>query len=215
MHAILATTWQAVPASALLVLSAAAALAVAGLVWQRGAAPGARACALLLAAAGEWAAMAALEHAAVDPAAKLAFARLEYLGIVSVAPLWLTFALTYTGRAGWLTPARMAALWIIPALTLVLAWTNDWHGLVWPRVTPQSAAPGAPLVYSHGPAFWTAAAYNYVLNAAGGIALVSAIVQRRARYRRQAVALGIGLAVPWLGNAAYLLRLHGLGGIDR
>ncbi len=214
MHALLATTWQAVPASALLVLSAAAALVVAVLVWRRGAAPGARPCALLLVAAGTWAAMAALEHAAVDPAAKLAFARLEYAGIVSVAPLWLTFALIYTGRAGWLTPARAAALWAIPALTLLLAWTNAWHGLVWPRVTPQSAAPGAPLVYSHGIAFWIAATYNYVLIAAGGVALVAAIARRRASYRRQAVALGVGLAVPWLGNAAYLLRLHGLGGID-
>ncbi len=158
--------------------------------------------------------MAALEHAAVDPAAKIAFAKLEYAGIVSVAPLWLTFALVYTGRVGWLTPARVALLWVVPVLTLALAWTNEQHGLVWPRVTPQSPAPGAPLVYGHGSAFWIAATYNYVLNAAGAVALVSAIVRRRAHYRRQAVALGAGLAVPWLGNAAYLLNVHGLGGID-
>jgi hypothetical protein len=156
VHAILTTTWHAAPSSALLVVSAVLALVIAVVIWRRGSAPGARACALVLVAAGHWAAMAALEHAAVDPAAKIAFAKLEYAGIVSVAPLWLTFSLAYTGRAAWLTPARVTALWVVPVLTLALVWTNEWHALVWPRTAPQSPVPGAPLVYSHGPAFWIA-----------------------------------------------------------
>jgi PAS domain S-box-containing protein len=214
VQAIFATTWQATAPSAILVLSACLGLVIAVVIWRRGSAPAARPCSLLLVAAAAWAGMAAFEHAAVDPAAKVAFAKLEYPGIVSVAPLWLTFALAYTGRRRWLTPARAAALWVVPVLTLALVWTNEWHGLVWPRVTPQSLVPGAPLVYAHGPAFWAAAAYNYVLNAAGAVALVSAIVRRREQYRRQALALGAGLAVPWLGNAAYLLHVPVLGGID-
>jgi PAS domain S-box-containing protein len=214
VQAIATTAWQAAPVSALLVVSAALALLVAIVVWHRGATPGARPCALLLVAVAEWAATAALEHAAVDPAAKIAFARLEYLGIVSVPPLWLMFAFIYTGRGGVLTPARVAALWVVPLLTLALAWTNHWHGLVWPQVTPRSPEPGAPLVYGHGPAFWAAAAYNYVLNATGAVALVSAIMRGRAHDRRQAMALGAGLAVPWLGNAVYLLHPEVLGGID-
>jgi two-component system NtrC family sensor kinase len=200
--------------SVVLGISAVVALALPLVIARRRVTPGTVPFALLLVAAAEWAGAAALEHAASAPATKVFCAKLEYPGISAVAPLWLTFALAYTGRDAWLTRGRAAALWIVPALTVALAWTNEWHHLVWTSITPVGPAPGAALAYGHGVWFWMAAAYNHALLLAGTAAVLVALVRFRARYRRQTVALVVGLALPWIGNALYLGGWRVLEGRD-
>jgi hypothetical protein len=46
------------------------------------------------------------------------------------------------------------ALFIMPAITLLLAFTNEWHGLLWPTVTPVGAPEDNLALYGHGIAFW-------------------------------------------------------------
>ena len=184
-------------------------------MWRRRAQPGAGPFALMMLAAGWWSAGALLEHAAIEPPAKVFWAALEYPGIMALAPLWLLFALDYAGRGGVFHGGRAAALAVVPLVTVALVWTNGWHHLVWTSFTPSSPAPGAPLVYGHGPAFWLAAAYNYVLLVAGTVVLVATLARAHARYRGQTAALLTGLALPWLGNALYLGGgARGLGGVD-
>jgi PAS domain S-box-containing protein len=200
----IAAGWHASPPSLVLGLAALLSMVLVVVVWRRRPTPGATPFCWLLLAAAAWAAMAALEHAAIAPAAKVFWAKLEYPGIVSVSPLWLTFVLAYTEQTAHLSPRGRVALWIVPLLTVALAWTNEWHHLVWTSIEPSSARPGAPLVYGHGAWFWLAASYNYVLNLLGAVALVSALVRWPGRYRSQWAALLVGLALPWLGNALYL-----------
>jgi PAS domain S-box-containing protein len=196
--------WRAWPYSLLLVISAALGVAIAVVVWRRRPAAGAAAFTWLMLASAEWSAMAAIEHAAVDPSTKILCAKLEYPGIISVAPLWLAFALAYTERRDWLTRARFAPLWLVPVVTVALAFTNEWHGLIWTRITSSSALPGAPLVYGHGAWFWVAAAYSYMLNVAATVTLVASIVHLQGRHWRAMSALLAGAAMPWVGNAIYL-----------
>jgi signal transduction histidine kinase len=168
----------------------------------------------MMLAAGWWSAGALLEHAALEPSAKVAWATLEYPGIMAIAPLWLLFSVEYGGRSPALGGSRAAALAVMPLLTVLLVGTNGWHQLVWSTVTPSSPAPGAPLVYGHGPWFWLAAAYNYVLLVAGTLVLVASLAHAHARYRGQTAALLLGLALPWVGNALYLSGSRVLGGVD-
>ena len=168
----------------------------------------------MMLAAGWWSAGALLEHAALEPSAKVAWATLEYPGIMAVAPLWLLFAVEYGGRGAMLGGARTALLAVVPLLTVLLVGTNGWHHLVWSTVTPSSPVPGAPLAYGHGPWFWLAAAYNYVLLVLGTIVLVAALASTHARYRGQTAALLLGLALPWIGNALYLSGAPILNGVD-
>jgi len=165
----------------------------------------------MMAAAGWWSAGALLEHASIEPSAKLVWAALEYPGIMAVAPLWLLFALDYAGRGAILAGRRAVVLAVVPLVTVALVWTNGWHHLVWTAVTPSSPAPGAPLVYGHGPAFWLAAAYNYALLVIGTVVLVASLARAHARYHGQTAALLIGLALPWIGNALYLGGVRILG----
>ncbi len=205
---------QNVPYVVVPAIAAGIALSVAIYAWLRRAAPGGAPLALLMLAVAMWALAAAGEFAAVSVPAKIWWSKITYLGIVGVAPAWLLFVLDYGQRTEWLTPRRIALLWIVPAITLLLVFTNEWHHLIWPRVTPSSDAPGAMLIYDHGIGFWVEWAYSYLLMLVGTILLVQTTLRPPRLYRRQAKVMLAGAAMPWVGNLLYIAGLVPLPGLD-
>jgi PAS domain S-box-containing protein len=183
-------------------------------VWQRRATPGGAAFALLMVASAEWALMSALEKAVPTLPLKILCAKVEYLGIASVPTLWLLFALSYGQQARWLTRRNLLLLSVVPVITVTLAATNEWHGLVWSSITPASTYGNALLVYNHGPWFWISAAYNYALLLWGTLALARVLLRSARVYRSQTVALLIGMVIPWISNAVYLAGWSPLRGLD-
>src|SRR5258706_14535096 len=65
-----------------------------------------------------------------DIQAKLFFAKLEYISIVSIPVFLLVFAFEYTGRSHLLTARNRALIWILPVAIFFLALTNEHHHLV-------------------------------------------------------------------------------------
>ena len=102
----------------------------------------------------------------------------------------------------------------MPLLTLALAATNEWHGLIWPSVTPISADPGARLVYTHGIGVWVFAAYAYFLIFLGSYWLLSAARRSPLIFRRQFVLMVVSALIPWLANLVYLLDIDPWPGVD-
>ena len=201
------------PQAIALLFTASLATAIAAAVWQRRNTPGGRPFTLLMIAVAEWSLMSALEKAVPTVGKAILCAKVEYLGITSVPPLWLMFALGYSQQAAWLTRRNVLLLWIMPMVTVALAATNDWHRLIWSSIAPASSD-DATLVYSHGPWFWLFVAYNYVLILLGTLALGRALLGFPHIYRRQAVAVLVGLAIPWVSNAIYLAGWSPLPGLD-
>jgi len=169
---------------------------------------------LLMAAVAFYALAAAFELGSTTLAAKVAWSKISYLGIVSLGPLWLLFALCYSQRQSWITRPRLIALWLIPLATLILVASNDRHLLVWNSFTPVSAAPGAPILYGHGPAFWIHTAYVYLLILSGSILLIQSAVNLNELYRRQVGALVAAAIVPWFGNILYIFNQNPWPGLD-
>lgn len=197
-----------------LLVTAGLAATMALIVWRRRAAPGRIPFALLMLALTEWEFIRALEAVAVAVPAKMLWARVEYLGIASVAPLWLMFALEYGHRDKWLTRRNVALLWIVPVITMGVAMTGRWHGLLFESAAPNPASPIANLIYSHGAWFWIDAVYNYLLMFAGTFFLVRTVLRSPQLYRRQAGAALIAAVIPWVGNAIYLAGLSPIPGLD-
>jgi signal transduction histidine kinase len=202
------------PQAIALVFSASLAVAIAAAVWHRRATPGGASFTLLMIAVAAWSIMEALEKVAPTIGTKILCAKVEYLGITSVPALWLMFALGYSQQEVWLTRRNILLLWIMPVITLALAATNEWHRLIWSAITPASNDDGALLVYGHGPWFWLFVAYNYVLILLGTLALGRALLGFPRIYRRQAVIVLLGLAIPWIGNATYLAGWSPVPGLD-
>ena len=177
--------------------------------WRRRHIPGGADLFLMLLAVGLWCLLYALEAALPHLTAKTVIAGTEYLGIVSVPVLWLTFSLRYTGLNEWLAGRRIALFFIEPALTLALLATNPLHHLVWTSVSLNASGPLGPLFIQHGPFFWVHLIYSYALILAGAVILVRAVIRYPKDYRTQAVPIVIAVAAPLIANVLYAAGIPG------
>src|SRR5262249_25449974 len=205
-------TWHLTALVVVSFTTSAIAASVAVVCWRRRAAPGAPALGLLMLAVTEWTFFRGLEAASVDIAHKIWWAKIEYVGINSVGPLWLVFALDYARQVR-LPPRSLGLLSVIPLLSLMLALTNEHHHLMWTLIQRSPNYP-AVLIYGHGAWFWVMAAYAYVLLATGAVVLLMAIGRFPAAFRNQAAALLLAVALPWCGNLVYLIGLSPIPGLD-
>ena len=194
-----------------LFLVAMACVAIAALLWRRRATPGAIALLVLLGAVAQWNFAYGLEIAADGAAAKLLWAKASYFGIVCVPLAIHAFAADYTGRRSWLRWRRLALLSVIPVATLVLALSNDRHGLIWSSVEWVGA--DKPLALEHGPAFYVVWVWSYLLLLTASVLLIAASSSSRRFFRRQAFAVLVAMAAPWAANLVYVLGLAP-GGFD-
>ena len=119
-------TWQQTPYTLPLFISALVSAALAGYIWQRRNRDGAMALFALICAVTLWATCYAMQMASADLSRKLLWLYIQFIGVVSVPALWLSFSLYYTGRGAWLR-TRPYLLAIFPALTLLALWTNEYH----------------------------------------------------------------------------------------
>jgi hypothetical protein len=113
---------------------------------------------------------------------------------------WLAFAFQYTDREGQLTPRNLALLFALPLVTLLLAWTNEAHGLIWSSTRLSEGGPFSALEVDHGAWFWVHWSYSYLLLLIGTILLVSMLTRSPNLYRKQNLALLVAVSVPWVGN---------------
>src|SRR5262245_11874046 len=199
--------------SLLLFATAPIAMSLAALAWRRRSVAGASALAWLTLVVAEWMLTYALELTSADVASKLYWAKFQYIGIVNAPLAWCVFAAQYAGRAGWLSPRRLGLLLIIPAITVLLAFTNEFHLLIWSHV--QLAEDGtSALVLDHGPWFWVHTLYSYTLMLLGSLLLARASLRSGRFYRRQAGAILLSAVLPWFGNALYVFQLDPIYPLD-
>lgn len=200
-------TWQSSLPTFIFLASAVLAAMLATITWRWRGRPGGQAFFLLIGAAAVWSLVAALEGIVEDLPLKIFFAQLQYVGAASAAPLWVIFALGYTQQDYLLTRRNLMLMTLIPAITLGLVFTNEWHRLIWKEIQISFPIPGAPplLVYEHGLWFWVSVAYGYFLMMVGTVALVVAVLRFPDVYCSRAVTLMVGAVLPWIANGVYLV----------
>lgn len=190
------------PYAGLLALAALISALLAIYLWDRRDVPGAKTGVALMIALFLWSAGYMLEIMGVELETKLFWAKIQYLGIVSLPVALFLFALAFSGRYEWLTNRKLAALAVIPALTLILVLTNESHRMVWSDWSLESFGEASQMIrFEHGPAFWIFAIFAYGLVAAGTVLIVRAMNRRPKEYRGQSLSVLVGIALPWLANA--------------
>ena len=199
--------WLDGPYVIALLFAGAISVAFAYFVWGRRSSPGATPLVLLALAAAVWQAGYALELAADHQSIKVFWAKVQYLGIVTVPPAWLAVTLQYTGRGQWLARRNLVLLSIMPVITLLMVWTNGAHGLIWTDISVDISGPLLVLVLEQGAWLWTHAAYGYILLILGIIILADALLHAPRPVWSQSVALLISALVPWVVNWSYSVGL--------
>jgi PAS domain S-box-containing protein len=152
-----------------------------------------------------WSLGYAMEMAVALREAKQFWTAFQYIVVVAVPGLWAGMAIEYTGRNRWLSKTKILAASIIPAITILLVWTNAYHELV--RRDVQLVAWDTYhvlIVTAYGPWFWIHVGYCYLLLALGSILLLPTLFRSPHIYRRQIVVMLVGLLAPWVANAVYL-----------
>jgi signal transduction histidine kinase len=182
--------------------------------WKRRSVPGTLYFSLLMLAAAEWCITFALEVLIADPSIKIFIGKLEYLGIVSIAPLLLLFVAGYTRNDSWTRDWKALLLWVIPVVTVVFVATNEMHGLVWPEIVPTVTDGTFVMVYANGPVAIISAAYSYVLAITSVTMLVFTLVQCSQVYRRQIWLIFLCTIIFMLADLIDMTGLSPIPGLD-
>ena len=196
------------------VLAGGLALYVAWYVYRRRKAEGAAYFALFMLAICIWSLANTAEILSQSVDAKLLWGKLTYLGVVSVAPLWILFALRYTHSESPWTRKRSVVFWIVPLVIQILVMTNNLHGLVWSAVVVVQTEPFLLIRYEYSVVTWIAMAYFYALLLAGAIVLLRSVLQSNRLFKLQAVLMITGILLPWIVNILYVTRIVSWGDQD-
>ncbi|MBI5564053.1 MAG: PAS domain-containing protein [Chloroflexi bacterium] len=205
--------WHFTIYAAILSVSTIIGASVAVLVWQRRAVHGGATLAVLMLAASIYAGASTLEAAAVGIPAKIFWSKVQYLGSMTCSPLLLVFALDYARCERWFNWRTVAAAFVIPIITIGLAWTNEAHGLIWTGFQFSEVGENL-LIYQHGPAFWIAVVYSYVAVAAATVVLLRNVARSIHVYRHQLIAVVIAIVAAWSGSIMYVFTIGPLPGFD-
>lgn len=192
--------------------SALLGLTVCALLWGRRAIPGALPLFWAMAAATWWAATAGLEAAAVAAPAKVLLSQFSYLGIAPLPVCYLVFALRYARPDRHLQRSALAALALVPAATVLAAFTNGAHGWLWVGFSPDPDR--NLLIYRHGPAFYLFVAYAYLLVVVVAAVLTMTAVRGARFYGSQAIVLIASSLAPVLFNVLYVVGRSPVPGLD-
>jgi PAS domain S-box-containing protein len=160
----------------------------------------------ILVAALVWSAADALRLASVDPAAKVLWHNLRFVGSTLVVLAVFLHALEYSNRERWVAWQSAAAVGSVFAVTLVLVWIEGLlgHGLVRADYEVVTAGSLVLLEFEYGTWFYVNAAYSYLLLVATAGMYIVEYVRRAGTYRFQTAGLIVGTLVPWTMNGLYL-----------
>jgi diguanylate cyclase (GGDEF)-like protein/PAS domain S-box-containing protein len=204
--------WIYTPFAAILHLTAIISAFVGYLVFRRRKTPGALAAAVLLFITAEAAFASGMEVAGVGLQNKIIWAKLEYLGVISIPTLFFVFVLGYIRQEKWLTRNNLILLSIIPLAGLIAAVTN-WHGLIWNKFTVLPDQPNM-IIYGHGTGYFILIIYDYLIISAGIVLLLRLWLRSKATYRSHIGILLLGSAFPFIGGVLYNAIPGFLSGLD-
>jgi diguanylate cyclase (GGDEF)-like protein/PAS domain S-box-containing protein len=185
----------------------------ASLAWKRRSATAGIWLFLAILAAGEWSMADFMDVSSYGLLVKTFWGKLSYIGSASIAVLLLLFALEFTHRGKCITRRKILLLMIVPVLSWGLAFTNDWHHLLWSSYSYVSASANV-LIYHHGPLYWVMTGYIYTAILVATWFLIGFALRSRELYRIQSIGMIVATLVPWIGELVYDFVPGFLPGLD-
>jgi hypothetical protein len=122
------------PISMILFTGGLVCLGLAVVILHRRTAPGALPLMLVLISAAFYTIPSAFDAAVTELTTRILCIKISYIGTVTTGVLWLIFTLDYTGSNWWKRPRNLILISILPVITLLIAWTNELHHLLWANV---------------------------------------------------------------------------------
>lgn len=160
----------------------------------------------------QWLISSTIESFVVDQSTKILWSQISYFGFVQANPFLFLFTLTYVLQRK--IPIRVVlAVMLIPALTLLVCWTNPLHGWLWPGFSQGSIEKNV-LIYHHGFWFWLHTTYLYLLLVVGIVLLIRGILRASYSMKKQLALILAGILFPVLMGTLYAFGWVSVEGLD-
>ena len=128
---------------------------------------------------------------------KTIFDKIAYIGITSIPVLWFLFTLQFTNRSKHINFKTISLLSILPAITLILAFTNEFHRLIWKRVYINETV-SYELIKDYNIFFWIFMLYLFFFSVFGLVLISRFFLKGKYYYQWQGVLLIFVFTVPLL-----------------
>ncbi len=207
-------SWQDTPYAFPLIFTAFVSAMLAVVMWPRRRAPGGREATGLMIALTIWSLAYGVQVAGADLATQLFWSKVRYIGIVTVPPLWFLFCLRHVGQGKGFPARYQGWLFVMPAITLALAWTNEWHEQIWYQPHMERFGDWEQMVMGEGAWFWVNTIYSYVLTLGGILILLRDVIAAPKLYRQQRLVVLAGSLAPWAANIVTLAGANPLALVD-
>lgn len=194
-----------------------ASLVSAGLsyyAWKRRSVAGGAELAALMLAVALWALFQCFEGLATTRSIKMFWSATSYFGSQATPVLLLIFALRYTQRDEWINWKRTALLFVVPFVSIVMAYTSGFQNALWTKVTLTTTWAGTTAIYSHGPWYWVEVVYSYSLVLIAIVLLVRAVFKMPGVYSWQARLLIIATLIPLAAHIIYSFSPNSFQGLE-
>lgn len=178
-------------------------LAVSG--WHRRSSRGAKAFAALMLACCIYSFGYAFELTSATLPAMLFWIKVEYLGIPFIPALYIIFSMQYVGRDSWLSKPVYGLLFVIPVVTLLLCYTNEFHHLYYRENSVNNDGPFPLLAIVPGVWYWVHMAYISASFITANVLFLTMRLRVPEPYRKQASVMLASSLAPWVANIVYLL----------
>jgi diguanylate cyclase (GGDEF)-like protein/PAS domain S-box-containing protein len=180
---------------------------------QRWTAPGAKPFFTLGIIAAAWTLTEAGAQLSQTAEWQIFFDKLSYVS--AYTPLVALFlALDYQSKLNRLRLPHLIAIFSIPTLTLLFAFTNDYHHLIWTQYSSVRVDGIRLLNVKYGPWFWVFETYATTAALGGTVLLARTLWTSSKLQRSQSLLIAAGILVSWIANTAYDLRLGPWPGLD-
>jgi predicted DNA binding protein/PAS domain-containing protein len=199
----------------LVILSGAGLLTgwLAGYAWRHRDEPGAGPLAAAMVGVTAWTVTELLALTETG-ASHLVWEQVQWAAIAVVPLFFFFFMMDFTGYEWVLSRQFVPLFLVVPAITVVLAWTNPGHQLMWTGAVSVQTAGLTTLSLEFGPWFWVYFACAYTLLFVGFGLLLRLVTVSEYLYLDQTVLIVVGILAPLAGNAVSVFEMAPLTGLD-
>jgi len=198
----------------LFLASALVAALTAVLAWMRRQSLGAKELIYLMIFAFYWSVTVFMEAVVTTLDEKILWSKISYFAVVSTPVIYLLFVHRFIGIKQFTGFRKIVPLFILPLLILLLAWTNEYHHLIWSGYS--SIDPETNLIqYHHGLGFLIGyMGYSYVLMTWATFLMAKFILKHQKAFRSQGWIVLIASICPWVASIFYMLNINIAEGLD-
>jgi len=161
-----------------------------------------------------WLLCSILENTSTTLAHHVFWMNMSYVGICALPVMWLVFTMHYTERGKWWRRRGLPLLFIMPAITITMVWTNGLHHMMWNDIQLDASIYPPLKVITFNTWFWIHALYSYLLLLAGTINLFNLYSRTSGIYRKHVKIMLLAAFIPWIANFLFIAGIGPTFAVD-